>query len=156
MYYLRKIDTGTTPAYWSGQLCRWTTSFAFAFLAESPDFAQKFGETAIPPEDGWEVCERGTGAVMLGARVEGRTSVMVTAAGGNDGARQLCAELVQLIEGKMTISDLLAQRERMRQALVKIADWQGSWGPFPENNEDWCAMAVLTARETVNADGVVL
>lgn len=36
-----------------------------------------------------------------------------------------------------------------RAALVKIADWHGAWGPYPERNEAWCAMAIMTARETV-------
>jgi len=41
--------------------------------------------------------------------------------------------------------------ELMRSALEKIADLQGSWGPFPENNKAWCAMAVVTAREAILA-----
>lgn len=39
--------------------------------------------------------------------------------------------------------------ERLRAALEKIADWHGSWGPFPERNEAWSSMAVVTAREAV-------
>jgi hypothetical protein len=27
--------------------------------------------------------------------------------------------------------------ESLRAALAKIADWDSSWGPFPENNESW-------------------
>ena len=39
--------------------------------------------------------------------------------------------------------------KRLRTALAKIADWDSNWGPFPENNEAWRAMAVVTAREAV-------
>lgn len=38
---------------------------------------------------------------------------------------------------------------RLRAALAKIADWDSNWGPFPENNEAWRAMVVVTAREAV-------
>lgn len=38
---------------------------------------------------------------------------------------------------------------RLRAALLKIADWDSNWGPFPENNEAWRAMVVVTAREAV-------
>ena len=37
------------------------------------------------------------------------------------------------------------------EALEKIADWHGAYGPFPENNEAWRGMAVVTARESVTA-----
>ncbi len=37
------------------------------------------------------------------------------------------------------------------EALEKIADWHGAYGPFPERNEEWRAMAVVTARESVTA-----
>ncbi len=39
--------------------------------------------------------------------------------------------------------------KRLRTALAKIADWDSNWGPFPENNEAWRAMVVVTAREAV-------
>lgn len=39
--------------------------------------------------------------------------------------------------------------ERLRAALEKIADWDSLWGPFPERNEYWRAMVVVTAREAV-------
>ena len=42
-----------------------------------------------------------------------------------------------------------AEIERLRAALAKIADWDSNWGPFPENNEAWRAMVVVTAREAV-------
>ena len=47
------------------------------------------------------------------------------------------------------IANLEAEIERLRTALVKIADWHGAWGPWPEKNEAWRAMAVVTAREAV-------
>jgi hypothetical protein len=34
-------------------------------------------------------------------------------------------------------------------ALEKIADWHGSYGPFPEKNSLWRGMAITTSRETV-------
>lgn len=43
----------------------------------------------------------------------------------------------------------LDEIERLRAALAKIADWDSNWGPFPENNEAWRAMVVVTAREAV-------
>lgn len=36
-------------------------------------------------------------------------------------------------------------------ALDKIADLHGAWGPFPENNKSWCALALVTAREAIAA-----
>lgn len=45
--------------------------------------------------------------------------------------------------------ELAAEIDRLRSALAKIADWGSNWGPFPENNEAWRAMAVVTAREAV-------
>ena len=45
--------------------------------------------------------------------------------------------------------ELCAENERLRTALAKIADWDSNWGPFPENNEAWRAMVVVTAREAV-------
>ena len=42
--------------------------------------------------------------------------------------------------------------ERLRRALRKIADWHGDWGPFPETNNAWRAMVVVTAREAVPAE----
>ena len=50
-------------------------------------------------------------------------------------------------------SDLLkkaeTERDDLRAALEKIADWHGAWGPYPETNKSWCAMAIVTAREAV-------
>lgn len=46
--------------------------------------------------------------------------------------------------------------ERLRTALIKIADWQGSYGPFPEaNSEEWGPMAIVTAREAVPIDAAM-
>lgn len=42
--------------------------------------------------------------------------------------------------------------ERLRGALRKIADWRGDFGPFPETNNAWRAMVVVTAREAVTAE----
>ena len=42
-----------------------------------------------------------------------------------------------------------AQNKGLRQALLKIADWDGQYGPWPERNDEWRAMAVVTAREAV-------
>ncbi len=48
-----------------------------------------------------------------------------------------------------TVAEAQAEIQRLRTALEKIADWDSSWGPFPENNEAWRAMVVVTAREAV-------
>ena len=39
--------------------------------------------------------------------------------------------------------------DALRAAMEKIADWYGAWGPYPETNKSWCAMAIVTAREAV-------
>ena len=41
------------------------------------------------------------------------------------------------------------QIAQLREALEKIADLDGNWGPFPETNKQWCAMAIVTAREAL-------
>ena len=41
------------------------------------------------------------------------------------------------------------ERDALRTALEKIADWDSAWGPYPETNEAWRAMAIVTAREAV-------
>ena len=41
------------------------------------------------------------------------------------------------------------ERDNLRAAMEKIADWYGAWGPYPETNKSWCAMAIVTAREAV-------
>ena len=41
------------------------------------------------------------------------------------------------------------ERDALRAAMEKIADWYGAWGPYPETNKSWCAMAIVTAREAV-------
>jgi hypothetical protein len=50
-----------------------------------------------------------------------------------------------------TITVNRAVLEQVLEALEKIADWDGAYGPFPERNEEWRAMAVVTARESVTA-----
>lgn len=52
-------------------------------------------------------------------------------------------------EGEIEASALLDAIDELRAALEKIADWYGAYGPFPEKNEMWRAMAVVTAREAV-------
>ena len=47
------------------------------------------------------------------------------------------------------IDRLRAENEHLTQSLAKIADWGGAWGPFPEKNAGWQAMAIVTAREAV-------
>ena len=42
-----------------------------------------------------------------------------------------------------------AQISQLREALEKIADLDGNWGPFPETNKQWCAMVIVTAREAL-------
>ena len=42
-----------------------------------------------------------------------------------------------------------AQIAQLREALEKIADLDGNWGPFPETNKQWCAMVIVTAREAL-------
>ena len=36
-------------------------------------------------------------------------------------------------------------------ALLAIADWRSAWGPIPEKNENWRAMAIVTAREATKS-----
>jgi hypothetical protein len=44
-----------------------------------------------------------------------------------------------------------AREAALREALEKIADTYGAWGPFPEKNAQWRAMAVTTSREALSA-----
>lgn len=48
-----------------------------------------------------------------------------------------------------TLNAVANERDALRAAMEKIADWHGSWGPYPETNKSWCAMAIVTAREAV-------
>ena len=45
------------------------------------------------------------------------------------------------------------ERDALHTALEKIADWDSAWGPYPETNEAWRAMAIVTAREAVPRRG---
>ena len=67
-------------------------------------------------------------------------------------------QLVASEQGKRKISEecdaLRAEIDRLKienakhiGALLAIADWNNVWGPFPEKNENWRAMAIITARE---------
>ena len=47
------------------------------------------------------------------------------------------------------VMELRAKNDALRAAMEKIADWYGAWGPYPETNKSWCAMAIVTAREAV-------
>ena len=51
------------------------------------------------------------------------------------------------IDLNLDCDKLKAELARAREALIKIADWNGAWGTFPETNPQWAAMAVMTARE---------
>lgn len=69
------------------------------------------------------------------------------------------ANLIAAATNPAAITELLdrleaAERERdaLRAALEKIADWNGAWGPYPERNEAWRAMALVTAREAVRKE----
>lgn len=46
---------------------------------------------------------------------------------------------------------IMADLERAEKALEKIAAIGGEWGPFPETKPEWAAMAIVTARETLDA-----
>ena len=48
---------------------------------------------------------------------------------------------------------MVNERDALRTALEKIADWDSAWGPYPETNKAWCAMAIVTAREAVPQPG---
>ena len=51
-------------------------------------------------------------------------------------------------EAKHLYGECLMLADVLRDALEKIADWNGCYGPFPEsNNELWRGMAIVTARE---------
>lgn len=45
--------------------------------------------------------------------------------------------------------------KRLREAMRKIADWHGAYGPFPETNNEWRAMVVVTAREALSQDAAL-
>ncbi len=47
------------------------------------------------------------------------------------------------------LAESQAREKVLRNALEKIADWYSSWGPYPETNPGWRAMAIVTAREAV-------
>ena len=56
-----------------------------------------------------------------------------------------------LEEAAAELRRLHAVNQELLEALEKIADWHGAYGPFPENNVAWRGMAVVTARESVTA-----
>jgi hypothetical protein len=64
--------------------------------------------------------------------------------------------LLAAITAERARADAAEAREgTLREALVKIADWDGIWEPWPENNEEWRAMAVVTARMAVKQDAAL-
>lgn len=71
---------------------------------------------------------------------------------GTPYAKRQAAELAALCDALPgLIADAEAYR-KMKEALEKIADLQGSYGPFPEaNSPEWRAMAIVTAREALYA-----
>lgn len=67
------------------------------------------------------------------------------------GKRKLDAECDELYA---KVEAMEREREALHSALEKIADWYGVYGPYPETNEAWRAMAVVTAREIVPQEGI--
>lgn len=85
-----------------------------------------------------------------------------------DGDRLAIVEAIDRLEAAekeqvltMKLADRLAlalntsnhERDALRTALEKIADWDSAWGPYPETNEAWRAMVIVTAREAVPRRG---
>lgn len=63
-----------------------------------------------------------------------------------DHQRDEAMEMERMLRAEL--ADSQSECERLRDALEKIADWNGCYGPFPEsNNELWRGMAIVTARE---------
>jgi hypothetical protein len=56
--------------------------------------------------------------------------------------------LSNLFEQERNTADILAKENKvLREALIKIADWDAAWGYFSETNPAWSTMAIITARE---------
>lgn len=69
-----------------------------------------------------------------------------------------CDDVARAVDREMAYRDQLAAKdaeiEAMREALLKIADWNSAYGPYPEaNNEYWGPMAIITAREATREYG---
>ena len=77
-----------------------------------------------------------------------RDNANAAAAGIALQAETLQAERDELLA---RIDKLNVQNSAMLKALFAIADWNSAWGPFPEKNEHWRAMAIVTAREATKA-----
>ena len=77
-----------------------------------------------------------------------RDNANAAAAGIALQAETLQAERDELLA---RIDKLNVQNSAMLKALLAIADWNSAWGPFPEKNEHWRAMAIVTAREATKA-----
>lgn len=64
--------------------------------------------------------------------------------------QQRIAELekdCEILQANLDVAPM--QVKQLREALEKIADFDGNWGPFPETNKQWCAMTIVTAREAL-------
>ena len=71
-----------------------------------------------------------------------------------EAAEKGVALLERLVDARGSSLNAVAnERDALRTALEKIADWDSAWGPFPETNEAWRAMAIVTAREAVPRQG---
>ena len=95
------------------------------------------------------ICER---ARLIAERDAAIDKAALTAAANRDGVAWVEAareDMARLQADRDTLAALL--REAMA-ALQKIADLNGTYGPWPESkNPQWGAMAIVTAREAVKA-----
>ena len=119
-------------------------------LDYSPNGLINAVDTAIEMIDRLEAAENEVTRIK---EVEFPRKVRAVAAGW----KTKCARLEQeRTIDEQRIADLMEELNRvghendaLRAAMEKIADWYGSWGPYPETNKSWCAMAIVTAREAV-------
>ena len=52
-----------------------------------------------------------------------------------------------------TVQELTAERDRLREALERIAGVKGPYShPFPESNEGYGSFAIVTAREALKGE----
>ena len=67
-----------------------------------------------------------------------------------DHQRDEAMEMERMLRAEL--ADSQSECGRLRDALEKIADWNGCYGPFPEsNNELWRGMAIVTARQAARS-----
>ena len=137
--------------------------------AETAAFLRRYNEWRRDDEDisQFDVCEIGEAidaAVEMIERLEAAESDALEQARLNGmGASREAALMAKLeaaekdIALKERVIDSLGviltavvnERDELRATMEKIADWYGAWGPYPETNKSWCAMAIVTAREAV-------